>query len=173
MGTLGDRPTMNVIARSSVRSVAQFSSRSMARVSALSFSSKTSKTVSDDLKVATPASDAGSLPTQVAHHAAQPIYITQLLDTPSHVRAQQLSTIVDTFSLPASNIDFGLCRHLSAQQVEADVVTETTVTSAVEEDAEADVLCESVLRKRKRKMNKHKLQKRRWRERMLRRQFGR
>merc|ERR1712072_110109 len=167
MGTPRSIAEMNSIARFSLRSVAQFSTRPAARVSALSFSSKPIKAVSNEMKVAATTPDAGSMPTQVAHHAAQPIYISQLLDVPSHVRAQQLSTIVDTFSLPASNIDFGLCRHLSAQHVEAEQASE--VGTVADNDVDNDVLCESVLRKRKRKMNKHKMQKRRWRERMLRR----
>jgi hypothetical protein len=57
----------------------------------------------------------------------------------------------------------------------AETTMDSNAMSAVPVDELSDVgyACESVLRKRKRKMSKHKMQKRRWKERMSRREFGR
>jgi hypothetical protein len=56
----------------------------------------------------------------------------------------------------------------------AQLVAEAAMAALREVDGDdIGYACESVLRKRKRKMTKHKLQKRRWKERMNRREFGR
>lgn len=59
----------------------------------------------------------------------------------------------------------------------ANSVDVSTAAAAVASSSSAvsdvEYACESVLRKRKRKMSKHKMQKRRWKERMNRREFGR
>ena len=75
-------------------------------------------------------------------------------------------SIFNTFSPVGRNIDF---RVLNLLQDASNLSLDAT---GAEVDVEPDVEyeCESVLRKRKRKMNKHKLQKRRWKERMLRRE---
>jgi hypothetical protein len=61
----------------------------------------------------------------------------------------------------------------NATSAAVDAMSASATDAQVDEASDVGYECESVLRKRKRKMSKHKMQKRRWKERMNRREFGR
>jgi len=87
------------------------------------------------------------LPTPVAH-CGPGLYVSGPLS-----ESRFVSTFIDSHH---PGVDFSLLARLRGDDVSGD-----------------EYACESVLRKRKRKMSKHKMQKRRWKERMQRRDFGR
>jgi len=132
-----------------------------AKVTRAHFASKSTKDQFDNVS-----STIESTPTQVAKHAPDssvfhhtPPY-SQYVSSKPDIRDFQLRALIETFGNPASSIDFSLLSKINEAEKRAN-------------NADDALSCESVLRKRKRKMNKHKLQKRRWRERMLRRDHKR
>lgn len=77
----------------------------------------------------------------------------------------RLATVVNDADVNSSAVD------ASNNANSVDVSSAAAAVASPVSDVEYG--CESVLRKRKRKMSKHKMQKRRWKERMNRREFGR
>ena len=81
--------------------------------------------------------------------------------------ARRVANVVDTFSVPATTVDFALLARLDAA-ADVDASHDACDTPVLADAGEADAagacaadddgyLAESVLRKRKRKMNKHKV----------------
>jgi len=82
----------------------------------------------------------------------------------------RLGTLMPSTDKP---VDSSVAGAAAASAAETTMDSNAMSAAPVDELSDVGYACESVLRKRKRKMSKHKMQKRRWKERMSRREFGR